>query len=76
MKHGAGKWTIPIVIERKIKGRMIHLAVDGTTQPVAQWWGTVVDDKLEGLGSEQWSNGVEYRGDFKDNMRHGHGRML
>ena len=25
-----------------------------------------VEDKLQGVGSEQWSNGVEYRGDFLD----------
>ena len=55
---------------------MIKMGVDGTTQPVAKWEGTAVEDKLQGVGSEQWSNGVEYRGDFLDNMRHGHGRML
>lgn len=45
--------------------------VDGTTQPVAEFQGTLVDGSVEGVGSEHWSSGVEYRGDFRDNMRHG-----
>ena len=42
----------------------------------AEWEGTVVNNKIEGYGSEQWSSGVEYRGEFLDNKRHGFGRML
>ena len=33
-------------------------------------------DKLSGHGAEHWSSGVEYRGEFLDNMRHGLGRMI
>ena len=31
---------------------------------------------LHGQGQETWSTGIEYKGDFKANMRHGKGRML
>jgi len=47
---------------------MIKLDSEGNT---AEWSGTLVDDKVAGAGSELWSSGVEYRGDFEDNMRHG-----
>ena len=68
MKHGKGKWTIPIVIERRVKGRMIKLGSDGN---LAEWEGMAVSDKISGHGEQHWSSGVEYRGEFLDNMRHG-----
>lgn len=72
-KDGRGKWTIPIVIERRIKGRMIKLDSGGN---LAEWEGTVVNNRVEGHGNEHWSSGVEYRGEFLDNKRHGYGRMI
>jgi len=42
----------------------------------AEWTGTLEHGRLSGSGEQDWSTGVEYRGEFLDNMRHGQGRML
>ena len=73
-KHGTGKWTIPIVEEKKLQGKTITLPDDET--PLAQFSGAIENGKLCGQGMEVWSAGIEFRGEFLDNKRHGRGRMI
>ena len=76
-KHGQGNWTIPIMEESKRRGRTITLLGDvAEEQGQAVYSGSIEKGMLCGNGSETWSTGVEYKGDFLNNKRHGRGRML
>ena len=39
-----------------------------------EYTGSLVEGVREGKGQLEWSNGDYYEGDFKNGLRHGHGR--
>ncbi len=52
---------------------MIQLDSDGQQAEVTC---TLEFGRLTGTGQQDWSTGIDYKGEFLDNMRHGQGRML
>ena len=41
----------------------------------ARYYGTLVNGKLHGRGTLEWSNGMRYEGEFRDGLMSGHGRF-
>ena len=83
-RHGQGEERIPGISNKEGLwendmlngyGRLVEYNPD-TGAVEVDYKGTFVDDRFEGLGEYVLSDGVTYKGQFKDHCKHGKGILM